>query len=425
MRENRYDVVVVGAGLAGLITATVTARAGAKTLVLDAHPPGGRARTTDRDGFLFNEGPHAMYETGALLRVLRGFGVDPKGARPPTPAFLERGGRRYPLPAGPLELARTHLLSLRGRVAAARLLARLAKLDASTLTGRSVTDWFDDEELPADVRDLLLPLIRVTTFTNAPDLFDAGVAASQLQMAITTGVRYVDGGWGTVVRALVGEVEAAGGTVQSGWGVGAVRSDGWDASVEVGGSELSARAVVLAGLPPHEAARVVGEEWPWLSGLGAPVEVTCLGLALERVPDPPVVFGVDRPLYLSVHAPTAALAPPGRAIVEVMRYRAPGDDDPADDVRAELADFARRSGIPDAGIVDQRFLRRMTVVHAMPMARTGGLAGRPAVTATGLGNVFLAGDWIGSEGFLSDASAASAMAAAEAALRVAQPVGVA
>ena len=33
-----YDVIVVGAGVAGLAAATASARAGAKTLVLDAAP---------------------------------------------------------------------------------------------------------------------------------------------------------------------------------------------------------------------------------------------------------------------------------------------------------------------------------------------------------------------------------------------------
>ena len=44
--------------------------------------------------------------------------------------------------------------------------------------------------------------------------------------------------------------------------------------------------------------------------------------------------------------------------------------------------------------------------------------GRPSVAATGIPNVLLAGDWVGPEGMLSDASAASALASAGAALRL-------
>jgi hypothetical protein len=135
------------------------------------------------------------------------------------------------------------------------------------------------------------------------------------------------------------------------------------------------------------------------------------------------VFDLDRPLYLSAHAPVARLAPPGRAMVEVMKYVAPGTAESAAAVREELVALRRRAGIADADVLEQRFLRRMTVAHAMPLARRGGLAGRPAVTAPGCGNVFVAGDWVGPVGLLSDAAAASAELAAREALDLLALVG--
>jgi hypothetical protein len=51
------------------------------------------------------------------------------------------------------------------------------------------------------------------------------------------------------------------------------------------------------------------------------------------------------------------------------------------------------------------------------------LEGRTPVTAPGEGNVFLAGDWVGSEGLLSDATAASAQEAAKEALSLLTLVG--
>jgi phytoene dehydrogenase-like protein len=434
MDEKRFDVIVAGAGLAGLIAGTLAAQGGARTLVVDRHPPGGRARTVDRDGFLFNQGPHAVYEAGALMRILKDLGLEPSGAQPAVSrTYLELADERHPLPAGPLSLATTRLLSARGRLAAARVLGRVRMLDPSRLAGRSVTTWFDDEELPPDAAALLLTLIRVSSYSNAPDIMDAGAAVGQLQAAMAKGVRYVDGGWGTIVRALIHALEKAGGRLRLGRGVDGVQSDGLSAIVQLGPSELRARAVVLAGLPPLEVARVLGSEPAWLANLGPAVEVTCLGLALVKAPDPCIVFGVDRPLYLSTHAPTAALAPPGRAIVEIMKYLAPpgaepGDDSASDtcvdDDRRELESFGRRVGIDGADVLDQRYLRRMTVSHALPIARNGGLLGRPQVTASGLENVLLAGDWVGPNGLLSDAAAASAHMAADRALRLVQPARV-
>jgi len=60
-RETNADqagqVVIAGAGLAGLAAAATAARAGARVLILDEKSPGGRARTDEVEGFRFNRGP--------------------------------------------------------------------------------------------------------------------------------------------------------------------------------------------------------------------------------------------------------------------------------------------------------------------------------------------------------------------------------
>ena len=76
-------MIVIGAGLAGLAAGATATRAGSAVLVLDAHVPGGRARVTTRDGFVFNRGLHALYQGGAGWRVLRSLGIEPQGSAPP------------------------------------------------------------------------------------------------------------------------------------------------------------------------------------------------------------------------------------------------------------------------------------------------------------------------------------------------------
>ena len=53
---------------------------------------------------------------------------------------------------------------------------------------------------------------------------------------------------------------------------------------------------------------------------------------------------------------------------------------------------------------------------ALPIAAGGGFAGRPGPRVPGLEDLYLAGDWVGPEGFLVDASVASARRAAGLAL---------
>src|SRR5215212_6010913 len=108
----RFDVAVVGGGLAGLAAAAMAARAG-RTVVLfeQASVPGGRARTRTEDGFAFNIGPHALYQGGLSLRVLRDLGVEPDAALVGLGgARVVKEGRLYELPGGLRSLLTSPLL---------------------------------------------------------------------------------------------------------------------------------------------------------------------------------------------------------------------------------------------------------------------------------------------------------------------------
>ena len=80
------DVIVIGAGLAGLTAAATASRAGSRVTVLEAHGPGGRARTAERAGFILNMGAHALYRGGVGMRVLGALGIRPEGAPHPCRA---------------------------------------------------------------------------------------------------------------------------------------------------------------------------------------------------------------------------------------------------------------------------------------------------------------------------------------------------
>ena len=64
-------------------------------------------------------------------------------------------------------------------------------------------------------------------------------------------------------------------------------------------------------------------------------------------------------------------------------------------------------------LVKRQYLPRIEAVGTLPTASGGGFAGRPGPQVPGLTNLYLAGDWIGPEGFLVDASMASARRVAQ------------
>lgn len=399
------DVVVIGGGLAGLTAAATSRAAGASVVVLEGQEPGGRARVTERDGFTFNLGAHALYVGGEAMDVLGRLGIRPQGSPPPLRQYrLLQDDRLHAMPSGPGSLLRTTALRPRSKVALAALLARLPKLDAVALAGRSVEAWIDDLDLHDDGAAVFRALLRIGTYADDLSTFDAGAAAQQLQRAAAKGVLYLDGGWAQLTAGLRRGVD-----VRSGVKVRGVTDAG---VVETDAGTFHGRAVVVAAGPPAACAAVLPADAGW-GDLGEPLYAAALDVGVRGVPAPGYVLGVDAPVYGTTQSPPARQAPEGGAVVAVLRY---GTRTATDD-RAQLESWLPHLGVAPEAIVTSRFLARMPVVGAAPLARNGGLAGRPAMTATGVDGTFLAGDWVGPLGHLADAAFASGEAAGRAAAR--------
>ena len=433
------DLAVIGGGLSGLVAAATAAREGRRVVLLDARTVGGRARSTDRRGFRFNQGAHALYDTGAARPILLDLGVRLSGGAPKVRlGGLWYRGRIHLLPDGPGALLRTSALSVRSKLVTGKLLARVGSFDAAALSHLSFGEWLDDQRLPLDVVDVVLAITRVATYAHSPADLSADAALSQLQGALV-GVTYLDDGWQGLVDQLSAVAVAAGVDVREHTSVSHVgrdRSTGAEPwTVTTSTSELAASNVLVAGLGPREAATLLGsapEELGWATGPDQ--RASCLDLGVTRPAERGVLFGVDEPLYLSTHTPPADLvstevAAAGGGVVQLLRYLAPDETPDPDVTRAELATHARRVGLdPTApadelgatggsGVVEQRYLHVMTVAHAMPVAARGGLAGRPGVAIPDRPGLFVAGDWVGPVGMLADAAVASGREAARQAVR--------
>lgn len=427
------DVVVVGGGLAGLAAAATAAGDGRRVVLLDGHPFGGRARTEERNGYVFNRGPRALYLGGAGRSILQQFGIDPTGGPPLLKGSMGLlDGSLHLLPQGPGSLVRTDLLGVKAKLKLGALLGRMQKIDATALTGMTLNGWLADSGLPPAAADLVRMLIRVATYTNAADQMSADVAVQQGQLALGPGVRYIDGGWQTLVDGLVQVARTAGAELRTGVNVRGIDhgadsnaaitngaspgvGDGGGVRVRTDDGDITAGSVIVAAGTPAACAAVLGHRPAAWDRLGPEVGAACLELGLRRPPAHRVVIGIDQPLYCSTHCPPARLAPEGGAVVQVLRYQPPDSTTTADQDRAELRAAARLAGITDDDIVEERFLRRMVVTGGFPTPATGGLPGRPSIEVEGRPGVFVAGDWVGPTGFLVDAALSSALAAASAA----------
>jgi phytoene dehydrogenase-like protein len=126
------------------------------------------------------------------------------------------------------------------------------------------------------------------------------------------------------------------------------------------------------------------------------------------------VQDLDGPRFMSAQSVYSRVAPEGAALIISFKQldpRYPGD--PREDERdlEDLLDTAQPGW--RGALVRRQYLPRIEALGALPNAREGGFAGRPGPRVPALDNLYLAGDWVGPEGFLVDASMASAHRAAE------------
>jgi hypothetical protein len=104
-------------------------------------------------------------------------------------------------------------------------------------------------------------------------------------------------------------------------------------------------------------------------------------------------------------------------MIHIAKYLPTGDTTDAKETERQLEGVLdlMQPGWRDV-LAERRYLPDMTVTAALATPERGGLAGRTAVETDTRG-LYLAGDWTGDEGWLSDASLASGKKAAGLALR--------
>jgi len=407
--------------MAGLTAACYLARAGADVTLFETAPYlGGRSSTRELDGFLFNRGGHALYTGGAASRVLEELGISYNYGIPKQ-TFVLQGGKPSPFPADPLGLLRTDVLDAGDKLALVRLFVALGAAKPHALANTSVQGWLDRNVRRPQLRRLMTALARTFVYSTALDLVSTELFVEKFQRSLRHPIHYVDGGWSTLVDGLRAAAERAGARILSNAPVEGVEIyDGHARGVRLReGSFAQASAVVVATSPRDAAKLVDGGEHPAMREIVdsmIPARIACLDVALEHlpVPDRPVVQDLDGPRFMSAQSVYSRVAPEGAALIISFKQldpRHPGD--PREDER-DLEDLLDAAQPGWRGVLVRRqYLPRIEAVGTLPTAREGGFCSRPGPRVPGSDNLYLAGDWVGSEGFLVDASMASAHRAAE------------
>ncbi|GCE21380.1 phytoene desaturase family protein [Dictyobacter kobayashii] len=416
---QQADVLIVGGGLAGLSAACYLARSGASVRLYEKSTGlGGRASTTNYDGFLLNRGAHALYTGGAAEEVLQELAIPYNGHKPGS-LYVLRQGKLHVFPASVGSLLQTSLLSFRDKLELGRFFSKLPTLKTEELARVSVNSWLHETIKRPRVREFLTMFACTNVYSSALDLVSAEVLAYKLQLSLKHPILYIDGGWQTLVEGLRQAAVRAGAQLINNCRVEAVEyTAGQVQGIQLAnGQRVQAKAVIIATTPQEALKLVEDGSYAPLQQIVQdllPAPVACLDLALSRLPDPthPIVQDTAGPHFMTSQSLYARIAPEGGAVIHTFKLLDPTrPSEPQEDERAleRLLDSAQ-PGWREL-VLKRVFLPHIQAVGMLPTVASGGYAGRPGPQVPGIHNLLLAGDWIGA-GFLADASLGSARQAA-------------
>ena len=268
------DVVVVGAGFAGLSAASELAERGARVTVLDARPQlGGRATAfTDRHtGELVDNGQHVMFGCYRdTLAFMRRIGADDNIRTQPTMEIpcIDTAGRRSVLKCPPLP-SPLHLLAAvldwdpmpwRDRLSTLRLAGPLRRARAELLRTGAVTatsagtvsDWLAAHRQGPMIRAWLWEPLAIAALNQSPDEASAapfvrvlaemfGPDPSAAALVLPTKPLHLM--YAEPARTFI---EARGGEVRTNALARVIVKDGRVAGVEVRGERIGCDRVIAA-----------------------------------------------------------------------------------------------------------------------------------------------------------------------------------
>ena len=422
---NNSDVIIIGGGLAGLTTAALLARSGKVVTLFERSSKeiGGRARSTEVDGFYFNQGPHALFLTDSTDSILKEIGITFTGgiAGGKGKSYLISSGKKREVPGDYgswLSSGKSDGTFV--ETDGSQFIKSPTEMDFSQLEGVTVQEWLDKNIHDTNDAEIIKAILRLNTYGNNPEIQSIGSALRQIYVNSREGPMYVDGGWQTLVDGLLTVAKNANARIvmdKKAISVKRTDSSGWQVLLS-DKTQVSAKIVVIAAGPMDAYSLFDERERPEVLSKVAkaakPVRLVCLDVALSSLPDKDALFalGVDRPLYFSVHSAYAKLAPEGGALIHIAKYLGtsiapkPREDQPELEELLDLMQPGWREVL-----VKKRPLPSMVVSNAIVSAATGGFAGRPDTRIAD--NLYIVGDWVGKEGMLSNASVASAKHAAQ------------
>lgn len=411
----KYEVAVVGGGVAGLTAAIYAAKAGKQTIVIEKQDQlGGRAVTNKKNGAYFNLGGHALYH-GDALATFRELGLRLQGNQPSIDGYGIWKGKLLTMPMSVKSLLTTPLLSWKGKIELASWLAKFGKMDTYPYDHISLRAWIEGNLHDPMVRNVFYALLRTASYVVAPDMQAAGPVLQQLQHSLQ-GVLYLDRGWGAIIEDLREIAIKHGVRILTSSKVVAIEHlDGIVQHVRCEDeTRVEAKHIIITA-PPAVAHQLVtnAEATALHAWREQAIEITaaCMDVALRRLPKPKqqFIYGIDQPVFLSNQSRAAYLSEDGAQVISIIKYQGEKKNPETD-----LHDLEKTLDLVQPGwrdeLIAKQYLPHITVCHDFLHVRRQHQPG-PAVPE--ISGLYVAGEWASHGELLVDAATASAKRAIE------------
>lgn len=422
--SERHDVIVIGSGVGGLVSAAQLVRQGRRPLILEATDRlGGRFSTMEKDGFRIPTGAIAIETSGPFFDTFQELGIDP-GLRVPTPPVRVRvRGREVNAGAPAWEHMIKRVAKTAGRVAEG-----IRRGDVGDDGQMTLEQWTRRYTRSRTVQSLFQSL-AASMFTVNADELPAEIYFKNLR---ETGGYKVFGfaphGNVEIARAMVGAIEARGGEVRMRWTATRLEvENGRATAVHVTDAEGVDRRLetdaFISGIGPRNTARLVEGtevEDAFRDRVADTQPTSMLAISFSTTEDilpqcPGMLNFTDTRRLCSLGNLTAlcpGLAPPGRTLYDAYSVPRPsvGADYDVEEERALLEQDLRDQlpGYERARIVHFKAMRgdAHPAQHCAPANEPGVRTPLPNLVDVGDG-VKPAG-WIGTSGCAKSARIAVA-----------------
>ncbi len=395
------DVIVVGAGLEGLLLATELARGGLSVIVMERRTEvGGRCRADREGGFTFPRSIRlARYGTyGSLGEILFRQGD--------ATALLELGKSYALYPGGvtalPLGLRfayPTRLVGPRDQFRIARLILRL-RWAADAASVEDLDEWMAAERIGGRLAELLRLVAGTMTMRADPGRLAAREVLEALRRSLDLGISmaYPAEGWAALVRCALDRLRSHGGVLRTECRADRIRvARGRVLGVVSAAGELLEGSKVVWTADPrglHAAAEELDPALDRAIGTVRPVAATSLALGLsEAVSTTTGLWRIDSPTSWAFFASNIAgsLAPKGKQLLLACAPMAAGSatvGSTAEALESRLCEVF--PGL--AGRIEHRRFWAVDRLHGSDVGANATRSHRPPVRAAAPRGLFVVGD---------------------------------